>query len=1182
MPIKETAYKSVLSGSVGDFLNSKKVEKGASADHVEFLNVLDFIEKFKLLPFGLYPVQRFIVKMYYNIPLDNVDKTIEVRDMFGTKILYKLTEVEYLKYLYDKGCCNIREQDGKDRRELILVLGRRSGKSALSSLFASYELYKLLCRGHPQHYYGMPDGSEIRVICVANDKDQAGIVYGDMQGHIEAVDYFKSAIANTTQTFMKFRTEHDKTKFGACLVGSTLVYTNHGLVRLDSLSDVHEPETWSQIDVTVAQEGTKARSDAVGFFAAGRKATRKITTYHGYEINGSFEHKVKTLRPDGTIDWCEFKDLGPGDLIAINRNIGLWPSEQIPTSHFISLSESKLRESFRSNLSRFAEFIHSLECPVEMNRKDLSRKLNINHHCLRHVLDYLEKSGNTFKETVRHRQFGLGGTVRWLPTRLVYSDALDTNRSGKIQFPDELDNDWGRLLGILTGDGTWNYDGSIQVTGGCPEFLEYLKKMFTNMFGSYTYTNDRTERTRGDDPWNLRVHSVQLRRFLTFLGYGKSTPSTKYVPAMIMKSPKNVVASFLSGLFETDGTVTKDGAISYTTASHRLASEVQLLLLNFGIVTRLSTKHNKKYGRNYYQVSLVGSRSNNTFISEIGFLTVRKNGRLKPRAVEDDISIPGLKLLLKNVVASVPKATRAENLRTQLVRIAGYGITYESSSISYTRLRKFVEKAIEFGGHGAELEKLKSILDTDYLWDPIMSVEDSDNNVFDINVPEGNHYIAQGFTSHNSGKATVSATFKSSVAKGLRGRGVMCAILDEIAFFVDDGQTSGEKVYKALMPALAQFSPKDPVNKHISIGPTEGRMILISSPDAKEGFFYRMYQMALSNDKGASDMLMIQAPTWEVNPTLDRSYYEKEYFKDPRTFITEHGAQFSDRVRGWIEDSSDLNSCINFDAVPRLRGVPKEAHFAGVDVGLVNDGTSVALTRINDGKIELVYHEIWYAKKRWADANPHLKEPLTPYAKTLQDVTRLDMHEIALWLKALSQRFYITKGIFDQWSGIVFEQELHKNGLKQFEIRNFFASESSQMYQTFKMFMYANQLSLYDFPKPELINGETYGRRSPLIQELLELQAYANGKNIITVEAPRVPGKHDDMSDALARSVLLASEYISANPGILDRKTSLQTPMAQSITRSPTYAQYHRERKKMMGGNGGRRVAARTPPRLPR
>ena len=46
------------------------------------------------------------------------------------------------------------------------------------------------------------------------------------------------------------------------------------------------------------------------------------------------------------------------------------------------------------------------------------------------------------------------------------------------------------------------------------------------------------------------------------------------------------------------------------------------------------------------------------------------------------------------------------------------------------------------------------------------------------------------------------------------------------------------------------------------------------------------------------------------------------------------------------------------------------------------------------------------------------------------------------------------------------------------------------------------------------------------LQELLELQAKVQSKHIITVEAPQVQGKHDDMSDALTRMVWLASKQI--------------------------------------------------------
>ena len=112
-------------------------------------NVIEYVESSWGVGMRLYPVQRFIVKLYYHIPLDDREKTINISDMFNQEIVYRFTEKEYLKYLFDEGRCNIEEQD-HDRRELVLAIGRRGGKTMLSSLFASYEIYRLLNLENPQ------------------------------------------------------------------------------------------------------------------------------------------------------------------------------------------------------------------------------------------------------------------------------------------------------------------------------------------------------------------------------------------------------------------------------------------------------------------------------------------------------------------------------------------------------------------------------------------------------------------------------------------------------------------------------------------------------------------------------------------------------------------------------------------------------------------------------------------------------------------------------------------------------------------------------------------------------------------------------------------------------------------------------------------------------------------------
>ena len=78
-------------------------------------------------------------------------------------------------------------------------------------------------------------------------------------------------------------------------------------------------------------------------------------------------------------------------------------------------------------------------------------------------------------------------------------------------------------------------------------------------------------------------------------------------------------------------------------------------------------------------------------------------------------------------------------------------------------------------------------------------------------------------------EASLEITFKSCVAKGLRGQGNIVIILDELAHFTDgSGQSSADSVYKAITPSISAFTPKDPHDSTTAIGPGEGRIISIS------------------------------------------------------------------------------------------------------------------------------------------------------------------------------------------------------------------------------------------------------------------------------------------------------------------------------------------------------------------
>lgn len=385
-----------------------------------------------------------------------------------------------------------------------------------------------------------------------------------------------------------------------------------------------------------------------------------------------------------------------------------------------------------------------------------------------------------------------------------------------------------------------------------------------------------------------------------------------------------------------------------------------------------------------------------------------------------------------------------------------------------------------------------------------------------------------------SAKATLKVTFRSCVAKGLRGAGNICVILDEVAHFTESGQSGADEVYNAVVPSTSAYSPKDPNNPTKPIGDVEGRVILISSPLGRQGLFYNLFQIGMQGGQASQNMLCVQAPTWEVNPTVPAQEFEKHYLKNSAVFFTEYGGEFTDRTRGWIEKSEDLLECVDTSLKPKLKAPARSPHFMGIDLGLVGDGTAVAIGHLEDGKVVI-------------DLVDQIKAGEGNYL----DKDRLDFDDVADWINTLCKKFYVVEGMFDQWAGIPLEQALAKRGLGQMRSHQMSKQFSSELYQNFKNLMWDKRLRLYDNAKPE-IEGH-----APYLQELLELQATVHSKHLIEVQAPQVQGKHDDRSDALMRMVWLCSQQIGkgkhfaaltekvlSRPSFLNQGVGTGTPIA--------------------------------------
>ncbi len=115
---------------------------------------------------------------------------------------------------------------------------------------------------------------------------------------------------------------------GGCLLPETLVFTDHGLLRLDEMADPARPG-WQEHDLQVATDaGWRASPRA---YNNGVAPILRVHTRQGLSLAGTAEHRVKVMTAQGP-EWRTLQDLNPGDwiLVQLGQQRGTLQSLQRP------------------------------------------------------------------------------------------------------------------------------------------------------------------------------------------------------------------------------------------------------------------------------------------------------------------------------------------------------------------------------------------------------------------------------------------------------------------------------------------------------------------------------------------------------------------------------------------------------------------------------------------------------------------------------------------------------------------------------------------------------------------------------------------------------------------------------------------------------------------------------------
>jgi len=375
----------------------------------------------------------------------------------------------------------------------------------------------------------------------------------------------------------------------------------------------------------------------------------------------------------------------------------------------------------------------------------------LTHNNRRPVRSIRLRSGREVKATLNHplRVLNERGSIVWRnvgdiePGDVVVSATFGAHEAGA---GDGLSEDEAVLLGYLVAEGSLSYPNAVRFTNSDPEVGREFVALMESLFGATVKLYDTKE---------YAVHSKAIRgEIAERYGLDYVTAGGKCVPLIVRTAGVKAQRAFLSALFEGDGWIDTTSTIGIASASQRLASEVQMLLLGLGIPATLSSSYNTEYNRDYWTVT-VNPAAAHRFMSEVGFRSERRQKQVDLSFRESSRdpqleNIPHLADIIRDLRDGIGGDREFDRVAGDLFR------SNMKLKASRSRLKAIVEWAgtrrhLMSASAAAALMYLSDLVDGRYTYEEVVAVEDVGlEPTFDLAMPASHSFLANGMLSHNT------------------------------------------------------------------------------------------------------------------------------------------------------------------------------------------------------------------------------------------------------------------------------------------------------------------------------------------------------------------------------------------------------------------------------------------------
>jgi hypothetical protein len=170
--------------------------------------------------------------------------------------------------------------------------------------------------------------------------------------------------------------------------------------------------------------------------------------------------------------------------------------------------------------------------------------------------------------------------------------------------------------------------------------------------------------------------------------------------------------------------------------------------------------------------------------------------------------------------------------------------------------------------------------------------------------------------------------------RSVRGRAIVCVILDEVAYYrSDESANPDHELYNALEPAMQQFGDR-------------ALMIGISSPYRRTGLLFEKWKQ--SYGKPDESVLVIRGTSRQFNQTLSQKTVDDRLARDPEAGGAEYLAQWRNDLSDFL-DRELVEDAVDGGVIVRPPH-PKRAYRAFTDVsGGRGDSFTAAIAHDEDG-----------------------------------------------------------------------------------------------------------------------------------------------------------------------------------------------------------------------------------------